>query len=61
MAETKEQAIKEAQELADLYHNAYYVCKGRFTRYTVSPIPKKGRTEVLPQDGRVESYFEVKE
>ena len=53
MAETKAQATKEAQELADLYHSPYYVCRGRFTRYTVSPIAKRGRFEVLPTDGKI--------
>lgn len=55
MAETKIQAIKEAQELADLYHCPYYVCRGRFTKYTVSAVGKQGRTEVLPKDGKIES------
>jgi len=60
MAETKQQAVEEAQKLADLYHSPYYVCRGRFTRYTISPIPKRGRIEVLPKDGRVEPYFNIK-
>jgi len=59
MAETKEQALKEAQELANLYHNPYYVSRGKFTKYTISPVSKRGRIEVLPQDGIIETLIKI--
>uniref|UniRef100_A0A6M3Y3W2 Uncharacterized protein n=2 Tax=viral metagenome TaxID=1070528 RepID=A0A6M3Y3W2_9ZZZZ len=46
-----EKAIKDAQVLADLYHAPYYVARGRFNYWTVSPV--KGVLEVLPTDKKI--------
>ena len=46
-----EKAVKDAQNLADLYHAPYYVARGRWVYWTVSPV--KGVIEVLPTDGKI--------
>ena len=52
-----EKAVKNAQELADLYHAPYYVKRGRFSYWTVSAV--KGILRVLPTDGKVLQDIEI--
>ncbi len=44
-------ATNDAQVLADLHHAVYYVKRGQFDYWTVSPV--KGVLRILPVDGKV--------